>query len=167
MRKPEHTREIRGFTLVEVMIFMMVIGISAATILPQFTAANNDAREAALREDLEVLRSQIELYRFQHNGNYPGKGSIYPQDFQDAMLLSSDADGTSGPPNSKPFGPYFIGQLPSNPYTGGHRVRIVDDVAAAVPDDDPVEGWLYNPATGKIKANCTGTAADGTPLQKL
>jgi hypothetical protein len=30
-----------------------------------------------------------------------------------------------------------------------------------------VEGWFYHPATGKLKANCTGTAADGTPLDQL
>jgi hypothetical protein len=43
----------------------------------------------------------------------------------------------------------------------------VDDVASAVPDDDPVEGWIYNPSTGKIKANSTGSAADGTRLEQL
>lgn len=167
MTKPRQRHRPTGFTLVEVLILMVVIAIMAATILPQFTAANDDALEAALRDDLKLLRSQIELYKFQHKGNYPGKGSIYPDDFLDAMLLSSDANGTTGPINSKPFGPYFIGQLPPNPYTGGQKVRIVDDVSAAVPDDDPIMGWIYNPKTGKIKANSTGTTAQGTPLASL
>jgi type II secretory pathway pseudopilin PulG len=153
--------------LVEVLIVMMVFAIMGATVLPQFTAENHEAQEAALRQDLKLLRSQIELYKFQHNGNYPGKGSIYPDDFLNALLQSSDADGTTGPINSKPFGPYFLGQLPPNPYTGGTRVRIVDDVGTAVADDDPVEGWIYNPATGRIKANCTGAAMDGTPLDRF
>ena len=167
MPKPERDFDTSGFTLIEVLILMSVIAIMAATILPQLTAANDDAMEAALRQDLKLLRSQIEHYKFQHKGDYPAKGSIYPEDFLDAMLRSSDADGTTGPAGSKPYGPYFIGQLPPNPYTGGTRVRIVDDVAAEVPDNDPVEGWIYNPATGKIKANCTGTALDGTPLSRL
>ena len=167
MLKPRQPQSSRGFTLVEVLIVVAVLAIMTATVLPQFTAANDDALESALREDLKLLRSQIELYKYQHKGNYPGKGSIHAQDFLDAMLLSSDLDGTTGPINTKPFGPYFIGQLPPNPYTGGTQVRLVDDVAADVPDDDPVVGWIYNPATGKIKANTTGTAADGTPLQKL
>lgn len=167
MTKPRQRRQPRGFTLAEVLIVMGVLAIMAITILPQFTAANDDALETALRDDLKLLRSQIELYKFQHKGNYPGKGSIYPDDFLNAMLLSSDADGETGPINSKPFGPYFIGQLPPNPYTGGNKVRIVDDVTAAVPDDDPVMGWIYNPATGQIKANSTGTTADGTPLASL
>jgi prepilin-type N-terminal cleavage/methylation domain-containing protein len=156
-----------GFTLVEVLIVLAVVAIMAATVLPQFTAANDDALEAALRQDLKLLRSQIELYKFQHKGNYPGKGSIYPEDFLNALLLSSDAVGKTGAITTKSFGPYFIGQLPPNPYSGGHKVRIVDDVASAVPDDDPVEGWIYNPSTGKIKANSTGSAADGTRLEQL
>jgi general secretion pathway protein G len=167
MLTPDQRATLSGFTLVEVLIVMTVFAIMAATVLPQFTAENQAARETALKQDLKLLRSQIELYKFQHNGNYPGKGSIYPDDFLNAMLLSSDADGTTGPINSKPFGPYFLGQLPPNPYTGGTRVRIVDDVGAAVPDDDPVEGWIYNPSTGKIKANCQGTAMDGTPLDRF
>jgi type II secretory pathway pseudopilin PulG len=153
--------------LVEVLIVLMVFAIMAATVLPQLTLETDQAQEAALKEDLKLLRSQIELYKFQHNGNYPGKGSIYPEDTLNALLLSSDADGTTGPINSKPFGPYFLGQLPPNPYTGGTRVRIVDEVAAEAPDDDPVEGWIYHPATGKIKANCTGSTIDGTPLDRL
>ncbi len=167
MLKPKQARCPRGFSVAEVLIVVAVLAIMAATVFPQFTAANDDALESALREDLKLLRSQIELYKYQHQGHYPGKGSIYPKDFLDAMLLSSDLDGKTGPITSKPFGPYFIGQLPPNPYTGGTKVRIVDDVASEVPDDDPVVGWIYNPATGKIKANTTGTAADGTPLQKL
>jgi prepilin-type N-terminal cleavage/methylation domain-containing protein len=167
MLKPDQRACLYGFTLAEVLIVMMVFAIMAATVLPQFTQENKQAQETALRQDLKLLRSQIELYRFQHNGSYPGKGSIHPDGFLNAMLLSSDADGTTGPINSKPFGPYFLGQLPPNPYTGGTRVRIVDDVGAAVCDDDPVEGWIYNPMTGRLKANCTGTAMDGTPLDRF
>lgn len=167
MPKPDEQPTLYGFTLAEVLIVMMVFSIMAATVLPQFTAETYEAQEAALRQDLKLLRSQIELYKFQHNGNYPGKGSIYPDDFLDAMLLSSDAEGATGTISSKPFGPYFLGQLPPNPYTGGTQVRIVDDVATAVTDDDPIEGWIYNPATGRIKANCTGKAMDGTPLERF
>ncbi len=167
MLKPERSRRHYGFSVVEMLIVMVVIAIMAAAMFPQLTAADDDALETALRQDLKRLRRQIELYKFQHKGNYPGKGSIYPEDFLDALLLSSDADGTTGPADSKPFGPYFLGQLPPNPYSGGQKVRIVDHVAAEVPDDDPVQGWLYNPATGRLKANSTGTTADGTPLDRL
>ncbi len=165
MSQPVRSRY--GFTLMEVLIVMMVFAIMAVTVLPQFTAANDDALDAALRENLKKLRTQIELYRLQHRGQYPAHGSRSSEDFLDAMLLSSDADGSTGPAGTKSLGPYFEGRLPANPYSGGTKVRIVDNISEALPDDDPVFGWIYCPATGKIKANSTGTAADGTPLDRL
>lgn len=162
------TRNRRGFTLVEVLIVVVILGILAATVVPQFTSANTDAKQSALIQDLQTLRSQIELYKFQHNDKYPGEGSIDPQAFIDGMLLSSDQDGTTGAVGTKPLGPYFIGQLPPNPFSGARGVKIVSDVPATVPDDSTTEGWIYNPATGRIKANSSGTASDdGTKLDEL
>jgi len=157
----------RGFTLVEVLIVVVILGILAATVLPQFTTANDDAMEAALMQDLQVLRSQIELYKYQHLGKYPADGSTDQQDFIDAMLLSSDADGTTGAVGTKPFGPYFVGQIPPNPYSGARGIMIVADVPGTAPDDSSTLGWIYNPATGQIKANSSGTTSDGVDLDTL
>ena len=51
-----------GFTLVELMIVMLIIGILAAIAIPKFTAAVKSAREAALKEDLHVMRTAIQSY---------------------------------------------------------------------------------------------------------
>ncbi len=156
-----------GFTLVEVLIVVVILGILAATVLPQFTSANDDALEAALMQDLQVIRSQIELYKYQHLGKYPADGSVDQQDFIDAMLLSSDADGTTGAVGTKPFGPYFVGQVPPNPFTGARGIKIVNDVPGTAPDDSTTLGWVYNPATGQIKANSSGQTSDGVNLDDL
>lgn len=161
-----------AFTLVEVMIVVVILGILAATVLPQFISTNDDAKESVLVQDLQTLRSQIQLFKFQHNGKYPADGSTDADDFRDALLLSSDKDGTTGAVGTKAFGPYLIGSLPPNPFTGGRGVLIVSDVPAETPneatkDGTEVVGWIYNPATGEIKGNNSGTAADGRKLDTL
>ncbi len=51
-----------GFTLVELMIVMLIIGVLAAIAIPSFTASLKNAREAVLKEDLQVMRQAIDSY---------------------------------------------------------------------------------------------------------
>lgn len=165
----QHGRPLRrGFTLVEVLIVVVILGILAATVLPQFTSASDDARESALVQDLQTLRSQIELYKFQHNGTYPAEGSTDPQEFEDAMLLSSDEQGNTGPVGSLPLGPYFVGQLPPNPYNGLRTVDVVNAELSSVTPDGST-GWIYSSQTGRLKANNPPSVTDsnGTPVHEL
>src|SRR5258705_118678 len=92
-----------GFTLVDVLIVVVILRILAVTVLRQFTAANNDAKESALIQDLQTLRSQVQLYKFQHEGKFPVSGSTTPQAFKDAVLLSTDSKGVTGAIGTKPF----------------------------------------------------------------
>jgi prepilin-type N-terminal cleavage/methylation domain-containing protein len=57
----------RGFTLVEILIVVVILGILAAIVIPQFTQASTEAKSNSLASDLQSLRSQIELYKVQHN----------------------------------------------------------------------------------------------------
>lgn len=51
-----------GFTLMELMIVMMIIGILTTLAIPSFKAAIKSAQEAVLKEDLRVMRSAIDSY---------------------------------------------------------------------------------------------------------
>jgi general secretion pathway protein G len=62
IRSDEH-----GFTLVELMVVMLIIGVLAAVAIPSFVAAIRNAKEAALREDLHVMRDAIDSYTMDKN----------------------------------------------------------------------------------------------------
>jgi type II secretion system protein G len=64
-----HARQ--GFTLVEILIVVIILGILAAIVIPQFSNASSNARVSSLQSTLQTLRSQIELYKLQHGDNLP------------------------------------------------------------------------------------------------
>ena len=51
-----------GFTLVELMIVMAIIGVLAVVAIPSYVGAVRQAREAVLKEDLHVMRAAIDSY---------------------------------------------------------------------------------------------------------
>ena len=78
-----------GFTLIEVLIVVVIMAILAATIIPQFTDSTKDAKTSTVQFNLHTLRSQIQLYRTQHNGASPAATLI-------ELMSSTDASGATG-----------------------------------------------------------------------
>ena len=111
-----HTRPtFKGFTLIEILIVVIILGILAAIVIPQFSSASNDARLANLQSTVQTLRSQVALYRLQHLDRLPNGTST--ANFWTQMTSITDANGNvvaAGTANS--FGPYMQ-DVPTNPLT--------------------------------------------------
>jgi general secretion pathway protein G len=61
----------RGFTLIEILIVVVILGILAAIVVPQFTNASQEATSSSIRSQLQTLRGQIELFRVRNGGTLP------------------------------------------------------------------------------------------------
>ena len=144
------TRKARGFTLVEILIVVIILGILAAIVIPQFTNASQDARESALLSQLQTLRSQIELYKLQHKDKLPDLVTNW-----NPLIATS----TYGNP-AQTFGPYMQ-STPTNSLTGGSVVKNGTG-AAPVASCDFIYDYNAGNGTGNIWAT-TNTAA-GTIL---
>jgi general secretion pathway protein G len=140
-------RRTTGFTLVEILIVVVILGILAAIVIPQFTSASESARGNSLISQLQTVRSQLELYQVQHNGSYPTLLQLWGN-----MTAKTLADGTVDPAGD--FGPY-LQQDPLNPFTD----------SAGVAADNTAD-WQYDEATGAIIAvvDATQAAAAGLTL---
>ena len=75
----------RGFTLIEILIVVVILGILAAIVIPQFTNASQEAAESSVKSQLQTVRSQVELFRVRNNGNLP-------TDFNDLMTPPNGED---------------------------------------------------------------------------
>jgi len=133
----------QGFTLIEILIVIIVLGILAAIVVPQFSDASTDAKLNSLKTNLQVIRGQIELYKIQHNENLPEtQGS---DTFVNQMTQASKADGTTASIGTSGYnlGPY-LQSIPNNPYTGANTVG-----SGGIGTSD----WYYDSSTGVFRAN--------------
>ena len=131
----------KGFTLVEILIVVVILGILAAIVVPQFTNAANEARNGNVRTQTSTLENQIELFAAQNSGAYPDLGT----DGWDDLIADS-----------------YIKEAPKNPFsdTPANAILVTDTVMAtsaaadaAALAGDGTDGWLYDSSTGFIRAD--------------
>jgi prepilin-type N-terminal cleavage/methylation domain-containing protein len=118
----------KAFTLVEILIVVVILGILAAIVVPQFTNATQDAQSGNLKAQLSSLNRQIELYRARNNGQFPGANAT------DAVAFWTDLIG-GGYIKTAPVNPAYVG--------GGAAAAEVDFVNGAV-TGVAGSGWAFN-----------------------
>jgi len=131
-----------GFTLIEILIVVILLGILAAIVMPQFSDASTQARESSLRSDLQRMRLQIGLYKVQHNDDLPGAGSA---SFLLAMTGQTDVAGAVG----TDYGPYVL-SVPTNPF---NNLATVAEVSGTAGVGDGATGWQFDTTSGAFQAD--------------
>jgi general secretion pathway protein G len=171
----------RGFTLVELLIVVIILAILAAIVIPQFSGATTDTKEAALDANLGGLRNAIELYKAQHT-TYPGgvattggtcaatkgTGAINSaQAFIDHLLMYSDGSGNTcsvGDATTFKYGPYIRKGVPTDAITGKGAVAAdiaVTSTGAPIAPAAATGGWAYDTKSGQIVMNSNGNDSKG------
>ncbi len=128
----QRSRTKKAFTLVEILIVVVILGILAAIVVPQFTNAANDARGGNLSSQLKTLQNQIELYAAQNNGAYPD--------------LSANWDDLTT--NN------YVKDAPSNPAwpTAATRTSVSEGTGATT-TGSATTAWLFNTTDNRIYAS--------------
>jgi general secretion pathway protein G len=150
-----------GFTLVEILIVVIILGILAAIVIPQFTNASEDARKNSLTSQLQTIRSQLELAKLQHRDAVsPNLIAGTATAWDELTVKTNDDYSTTGTPE---FGPY-MNAAPANPLNGNTKVESIASGAeptfGGTGGADATVGWVYHVPTGKIFA----TSKSGTQI---
>jgi len=159
-----------GFTLVELLIVIIILGVLAAIAIPQFSSSTDDAKLSSLDTNLAEMRNAVEIYYHQHGAVYPGArkhtdGTAASSDAEAAaafvaqMTLYSDATGKTAAVKDATYkyGPYVKKGIPVNPFNGLNTVICnigETDITAA--SSGGTAGWKFYPKTGRLIADDGG-----------
>ncbi len=129
-----------AFTLVEILIVVVILGILAAIVVPQFTSAADEARGGNVQTQISTLETQLELWAARNNGTYPtlaGTPGAWTQ-----MITAN-----------------YVKAAPRNPFSSA--AGATDVIATTMADPDAADaaaaastadGWLYDSSNGLIRA---------------
>jgi general secretion pathway protein G len=93
-----------GFTLVEIMVVVVILGILAVLIVPRVLGRSDEARQAAAKHDIATIMQSLKLYHLD-NGRYPTND-------QGLQALATKPSSAPVPPNWKPY----LDKVPKDPW---------------------------------------------------
>ncbi len=136
----------RGFTLVEILIVVVILGILAGIVVPQFIGATQRASETSAIHEVKRLRKAVEVYLIRHENVLPDVAE--GDETWGSLITAKD----------------YLKTAPVNPYIGNENSGVI--IFRDTPDNayQTDYGWIYDPATGDIWAG--GFDADDNPYPK-
>lgn len=106
MQPKSKRNRVKGFTLIEIMVVVAILGILAAIITPQIMDRPSKARVTAAKQDIRVIESALNMYKLD-NYNYPSTE-------QGLEALVEKPDGDPPAPNWQQGG--YLDQVPKDPW---------------------------------------------------
>jgi general secretion pathway protein G len=148
-----------GFTLIEILIVVIILGILAAIVIPQFTEASSDAKESTLVSNLQTMRSQLGLYKVQHDDQHPNvEDDVADADVANFILrLTEKSDVTGTLDAAGDYGPYMP-DVPRNPFQSDNAAPLIR--FGADPGTDAAH-WCFDPLTGDLRADDSEVNSNG------
>ena len=143
LSRPRRNRA--GFTLVELVVVVIILGILAAIAAPKLLSTTKNATDSGLKQTLGVVRNAIEMFAADNNGAFPG------------------ADGTQATLYSD-LQPYLRTNVPFPSSLVGAKnnlVRMQTTGQSLTADNSPTTGWAYDNVSGQFIANCNALSSDG------
>ena len=106
LRNPIANQPPRGFTLIEILVVIVILGVLAALVVPRVIERPDEARVIAAKTDIATIMQALKLYRLDNQR--------YPTTEQGLSALVSKPEQPSVPPNWKPGG--YLERLPKDPW---------------------------------------------------
>ena len=94
----------RGFSLIEIMVVVVILGILASIVVPKFVSRPDEARAVKAKQDVLAIQSALDLYKLD-NG-------VYPSTDQGLLALVEKPNSTPTPTNWK----QYLKSLPKDPW---------------------------------------------------
>lgn len=124
----------KGFTLIEIMIAVVIMAILATVVTPRFRDLIAKSKETKLKENLNIIRSAIDVEFTKRNGKNPEQITT---------------------------GMFKEGNIPSDPIKDSIMVIYTEDDPILVSSNDG--GWIYNPSLGEVRVNNIDNDITGIP----